>query len=260
VADIISSVHASGNSSYLHVFVRTQDVKFGKLSTSRSSLSFGSMAHLDEQSNNVGCGASPPSCQAQLPARSASDGALAPLPEQEDSTVIHVVIRKTAHVSWQPGSNGCFELSVAVSDTAAQVKQKLLPSSSDAACPNILADFNVVHNGVHMEADRPLLEYGLSDGDVLDLVPWEPIKPQQPEALARSVIVPALSSPMHDLYKNWQLAASGLRAGTARHCSAQRCTRVYTCLCHQACKSHQASQVMCHGTDLSLACGRGTDP
>ena len=219
VADIISNVHASGSHNYLHVFVRTQDVKHGKLLTSRSSMSFGNLAHVNEQEE--GAGAIMPDSGQQLVTRSASRDAL--VPAVDDTTVLHIIIRKTAHVSWQPGKDGAFQLTVQASETPADVKHKLLPCAK-SACPSILEDITLLHNGVHMEADRPLLEYGLHDGSVLDLVPWDPVaRPTvapaaeaRPAAVQSSAIVPALSSPTHDLYRNWQLAASGLRAGANR--------------------------------------------
>jgi hypothetical protein len=217
VADIISAVHASGNNSYLHVFVRTQDVRFGKLSTAKTSLSFGSLAHLEQDADIAST--QDPKCN---PISLDSPGSIATSAGSKDittvandSTVIHIVIRKTAHVTWKPTADGTFELVVKSSDTAAQVKQHLLPSNSPA-CPNILEDVSLLHNGIHMEADRPLLEYGLNDGDVLELVPWEPIiskKPKQSSATESDMDLPTLSSPAHELYMNWQKAASGLRAG-----------------------------------------------
>lgn len=84
-----------------------------------------------------------------------------------------------------------------------------------------------------MQADRPLLTYGLSDGDVLDIVPWQPAvrsaiaAPLSPNTI--DLHQPVLSSPTHALYLSWQRAADGLRAGApcfrftpspALHCSS----------------------------------------
>jgi hypothetical protein len=137
-----------------------------------------------------------------------------PYAGKNDSAIIHVVIRKTAHVTWQPAKNGMFELLVRASDTAADVKHQLLPSA-DPGMPGILEDVALVHKGVCMEADRPLIEYGLADGDELELVPWEPTLSMQPTATEMRR-VPDLSSPTHELFRNWQKAADGLRAGMLR--------------------------------------------
>ena len=68
---------------------------------------------------------------------------------------------------------------------------------------------------------RPLLEYGLADGDVLELVPWEPTIKASPTQTSPQIVpdVPELSSPTHTLYNAWQRAASGLRAGALPDCA-----------------------------------------
>jgi hypothetical protein len=212
VSDIVSSVHSSGNNSYLHVFVRTPDVHFGQLSTGKASLSFGSLAEMDGASSTH----TEPSCPCVLldqHSNLSDTKDLVSCANSADPTIIHVVIRKTAHVTWQPTTNGMFELLVRASDTAADVKQQLLPST-DPGIPGILEDVALVHKGVRMEADRPLIEYGLSDGDELELVPWEPTVSRQPDAKGAPK-VPDLQSPTHELFLNWQKAADGLRAGVS---------------------------------------------
>ena len=142
VSNIIQAVRSTNNEQYLHVFVRTNDVKHGRLATERSSMSFGSLAHLNED----------PISSRALEHTERDSNALVPV-KTKQSAVIHIVIRKSAHVSWQPTSDGTFELLVRPSDTAGHVKQKLLPSGPDST-PCILADGHLMHNGVLMEADR----------------------------------------------------------------------------------------------------------
>lgn len=74
---------------------------------------------------------------------------------------------------------------------------------------------------VCVQADRPLLTYGLADGDVLDIVPWQPAARTAITASVSPTTIelhqphPALSSPTHALYLSWQKAADGLRAGAS---------------------------------------------
>jgi hypothetical protein len=212
VAQVVHRVHQGGNKNYLHVFVRAQDVRVGKLSTDRASLSFGNLAALDD---------APSSPVAHTPrtssARPFGNGTLHTVTtsSSELSTVLHIVIRKSAHVSWSTARTGEFELTVRTTDTPSKLKEQLLPGSG-SEYPALIEDLEIYHNGVRLQADRPLLEYGLHDGDVLELVPFEPTIP--PSHNLHSVdskagIFPALSSPTHELYVNWQRAATGLKAG-----------------------------------------------
>lgn len=86
------------------------------------------------------------------------------------------------------------------------------------AAPHTLAQRSqCTLTAIGMQADRPLLTYGLSDGDVLDIVPWQPaVRSAVPAAVSSNTIElhqPVLSSPTHALYLSWQRAADGLRAG-----------------------------------------------
>ena len=198
VADVMAAVRRGGSSRYLHVFVRTSDVRAGHLTMGSQSLSFGHLPDLADE----------PPCA--LPERAEAREVVPAAPAAAASAVIHVVIRKTAHVTWQPNAEGAFELLVQASDTAADVKQALLPAGAPCG-PRILEDVALVHRGVCMDADRPLIEYGLTDGAQVELVPWRPTLARSPRAEGHTP--PDLASPAHDLYVNWQKAASGLRAG-----------------------------------------------
>lgn len=213
VADIMSAVQSSGNSRYLHVFVRTSDVRAGQLQMGSQSLSFGNLPDLADDEPIDPCA---------LPERGSSADLVAIAPPEATpaavGTVIHVVIRKTAHVTWQPNAEGAFELLVQASDTAADVKQALLPAGAPGG-PRILEDVALVHRGVCMDADRPLIEYGLANGAEVELVPWRPTLAREPHADGPAP--PDLASPAHDLYVNWQKAASGLRAGALQLHSLQ---------------------------------------
>ena len=68
----------------------------------------------------------------------------------------------------------------------------------------------MVQSGIRMEADRPLTECGLHDGDVMELVPWEPSSAASTHD--GSDAPPELSSPAHELHNSFKRAASGLRA------------------------------------------------
>lgn len=212
---------SEANDSYLHVFVRASDVRFGQLSTSSASVSFGNLKHLDQGGT--------PSCALNASrslsrSASADETALQAVEEAMSEqvaadTVLHIVIRKTAHVSLNTGRGGQFELSVRATDTAGhlkeQLKQRQLLTSSDGQ-NGLMEDIDFYHCGVRLLADRPLLQYGLQHGDVLDIVPWEPPAsiPSTPrDSSEGGALVPLLSSPSHELNLIWQRAADGLKAG-----------------------------------------------
>lgn len=218
---VLQVCQAKGNDSYLHVFVRASDVRFGQLSTSSTSVSFGNLKHLEE-------GGTPPSAlnETRSLSRSASadDTALQAVEEAMSEqvaaeTVLHIVIRKTSHVSWNTARSGEFELSVRATDTAGHLKeqlkqQQLIPAADGKN--GLLEDIDFYHCGVRLLADRPLLQYGLQHGDVLDIVPWEPtvsVSATPRDSSAGGALIPLLSSPSHELNLCWQRAADGLRAG-----------------------------------------------
>jgi Ubiquitin family len=213
---------AKSNDSYLHLFVRASDVRFGQLSTSNTSVSFGNLKHLEEGStptsarneiSSLSRSASTDECALQAVEQAVSEQAAA-------ETVLHIVIRKTSHVSWNTARSGEFELSVRATDTADQLKEQLkqrqLLAVVDGQNNINVEDIDFYHCGVRLLADRPLLEYGLQQGDVLDIVPWEPTVsiPATPrDSSEGGKLVPLLSSPSHELNMIWQKAADGLKAG-----------------------------------------------
>lgn len=114
-----------------------------------------------------------------------------------------------------------------------------------------------------MQADRPLLTYGLSDGDVLDIVPWEPavrsVRSAIPAAVSAGTTIelhqPVLSSPTHALYISWQKAADGLRSGAPRafHAPHHRtpaslasCERDLVCGCANSLLRHPVERLEQH--------------
>jgi hypothetical protein len=213
---------AKSNDGYLHVFVRASDVRFGQLSTSSASVSFGNLKHLEEVSTPTSglneISSLHRSASADESALQAVEQAVSEQVAAE--TVLHIVIRKTAHVSWSTARSGQFELCVRATDTAdhlkEQLKQRQLLAAADEQNNINVEDIEFYHCGVRLLADRPLLEYGLQHGDVLDIVPWEPTGsiPSTPrDSSEGGKLVPLLSSPSHELNMNWQKAASGLRAG-----------------------------------------------
>lgn len=151
--------------------------------------------------------------------------------------VLHVIIRKTAHVSWHATADGQFELCVAATATASDVKERALsvvrdvpprgaspPEAAWTGNPAVFAaEAALYFRGRRLRSNRPLMEYGLRNGDVLDLVPWHPaehlVAPRRELAstawqphLASDAAAP-LESPSHPLFETWQRALSGLRAG-----------------------------------------------
>lgn len=154
VADMVNQVNASGNSNYLHVFVRAKDVRYGNISTSATSTSFGNLRALDDPETSDA--RSPPvdSFTPRHP-QSNDDLALAAVssPDAADlAPVLHIVIRKNSHVAWNTASRtGEFELTVRATVTADQLKQQLLPSSADDGAPALHSDINLFHNGVRLQ-------------------------------------------------------------------------------------------------------------
>ncbi|CAL5224925.1 g7694 [Coccomyxa viridis] len=120
-----------------------------------------------------------------------------------DGTVVHLVVRHTAKVKYSvQGSN--FELSISASDTAETVKRR-----AEAVSGLPFDSHQLLHNGKVLSG-RPLAEYGVHKGSVLELVPYEPFIPQpMPEGS------PLLSSPDHELFDGFQAARAGLKNGHA---------------------------------------------
>lgn len=159
VADMVNQVNASGNPNYLHVFVRAKDVRYGNISTSATSTSFGNLRALDDPA--TGDARSPP-VDSFTPRHSHGndDLALATVSSSDAvdlAPVLHIVIRKSSHVTWNTASRtGEFELTVRATDTADQLKQQLLPSSGDKCSPALHSDINLFHNGVRLQVRTAL--------------------------------------------------------------------------------------------------------
>lgn len=161
VADIVKQVNTAANPNYLHVFVRAKDVRYGNISTSAASTSFGNLRALDAA--EAADAHSPPkdSFTPRAPPQSSDDLALATVSSSDAADlapVLHIVIRKSSHVTWSSASRtGEFELTVRATDTADQLKQQLLPSSGDACSPALHSDINLFHNGVRLQVRSVLL-------------------------------------------------------------------------------------------------------
>ena len=123
--------------------------------------------------------------------------------------VVHLVIQRPAKVGWHHAHDNNFELSISRGDTAATVKRKLedhhgLPADSHS----------LLYNGKILSCSKPLLQYGIDKGSVLELAPFEPSPTLTPSTS------PMLSSPQHELFEGWQKARAGLAKGFAPRLAA----------------------------------------
>lgn len=172
VADIVNQVNTAGNPNYLHVFVRAKDVRYGNISSSAASTSFGNLRALDTAQASD----SPPNDSFTPRATHSSDDlALAAVSSSDAADlapVLHIVIRKNSHVTWSSASRtGEFELTVRATDTADQLKQQLLPSSGDMCSPALHSDINLFHNGVRLQVCPCLMPY--VPHVPLLIIPWQ---------------------------------------------------------------------------------------
>lgn len=119
--------------------------------------------------------------------------------------VVHLVIQRPAKVGWHVAHDSNFELSITRHDTADTLKKKLetrhgLPADSH----------RLLYNGKPVPCSKPLLQYGIDKGSVLELAPFEPSPPSSLPGTS-----PKLSSPEHELFEGWQKARAGLAKGIA---------------------------------------------
>lgn len=117
---------------------------------------------------------------------------------------MHLVIQRPAKLGWHHTQDNNFELSITRGDTAETVKRKLedhhgLPADSHS----------LLYNGKVLSSSKPLLQYGIDKGSVLELAPFEPSPTLTPSSS------PMLSSPEHELFEGWQKARAGLAKGFA---------------------------------------------
>ncbi|DBA97278.1 hypothetical protein WJX77_011492 [Trebouxia sp. C0004] len=127
-----------------------------------------------------------------------------PLGDAAGEAVVHLVIQRPAKLGWHHAHNNNFELSISRGDTADTVKRKLedhhgLPADSHS----------LLYNGKVLSCSKPLLQYGIDKGSVLELAPFEPSPTMTPSTS------PMLSSPEHELFEGWQKARAGLAKGFA---------------------------------------------
>lgn len=123
--------------------------------------------------------------------------------------VVHLVIQRPAKLGWHHAHDSNFELSISRGDTADTVKRKLedhhgLPADSHS----------LLYNGKVLSCSKPLLQYGIDKGSVLELAPFEPSPTLTPSTS------PMLSSPEHELFEGWQKARAGLAKGFAPRLAA----------------------------------------
>ena len=152
--------------------------------------------------------------------------------------VVHLVIQRPAKVGWHHAHDNNFELSINRGDTAATVKRKLedhhgLPADSHS----------LLYNGKVLSCSKPLLQYGIDKGSVLELAPFEPSPVLTPSTS------PMLSSPEHELFEGWQKARAGLAKGfaprlaTAGTGGAHALSHLIGCIAHVLILSDFADQV-----------------
>ena len=223
VRDVVDLASASQDNRYLHVFVKAEDLQSvsvtsqhrrkprpSALSRSLSRLSMADRSLNSSMDNLEDMTVVQDMQSTEDPTHEGAADNPKLFLKTED--VIHLIVKKSAHVSWQHVDTGHFELSVNVSETAGMVKERL----SNANGLNV-DKHALLYNGFLLDSNKPLSAYGVGQGAVLELVPLEPAleMPFVSGSIARSYPdgSPMLSSPAHSLFMQWQRANSGLKAG-----------------------------------------------
>lgn len=214
---------SSASSEYLHVFVRLSDVSSVSVDTepfapltynlsdapARTLSPRSALTHSLVTSKPVQSPLSKDSLILRSQVVDSKDVCI--LPDSVDpcgtpagESVVHLVIQRPAKLGWHHTQDNNFELSITRGDTAETVKRKLedhhgLPADSHS----------LLYNGKVLSSSKPLLQYGIDKGSVLELAPFEPSPTLTPSSS------PMLSSPEHELFEGWQKARAGLAKGFA---------------------------------------------
>lgn len=213
----------SPTSDYLHVFVKLSDVSSVSLDTESSKPLVFNLSDAPRQmmsprsalthSLMTSKPVTPSSTNNSLILRSqvVDSKDVCILPDSVDiageaagEAVVHLVIQRPAKLGWHHAHDNNFELSISRGDTADTVRRKLedhhgLPAESHS----------LLYNGKVLSCSKPLLQYGIDKGSVLELAPFEPSPTLTPSTS------PMLSSPEHELFEGWQKARAGLAKGFA---------------------------------------------
>lgn len=213
----------SANPDYLHVFVKLSDVSSVSLDTegakplifdlsdapSKTLSPRSALTHSLVTSKPIQTTPSQTSLVLRSQVVDSKDVCI--LPDSADPSgnaageaVVHLVIQRPAKLGWHHAHNNNFELSISRGDTADTVRRKLedhhgLPADSHS----------LLYNGKVLSCSKPLLQYGIDKGSVLELAPFEPSPTMTPSTS------PMLSSPEHELFEGWQKARAGLAKGFA---------------------------------------------
>jgi Ubiquitin family len=116
-------------------------------------------------------------------------------------TVMHLFVRETAKVGFSNTDNS-FNICITASDTVESVKQLIEAQRGLAAGAHKL-----VYNGTVLSSTKPLANYGIRNGCVVELVPVGCGSSALPSGS------PMLTSPAHSLWEDFQSARAGLANG-----------------------------------------------
>ncbi|CAD7704691.1 unnamed protein product [Ostreobium quekettii] len=198
----------SADSDYLHVFAKVSDVATLEVATAKGTMV------LDNGAEEVGRARHGSLSRALQDGREPGDslrlrgrvvGYDDDVEEVMDSTVIHLLIRKSAKLAWQHVKDDWFELSISATDTVAAMQTKIEAVSS------IRADrYRFLSGGEVLPPSVPLASVGIGKGSVVELVPFEMTRVRAfPDGS------PRLSHPDHKLFQHWQAAKDALAKGVA---------------------------------------------
>lgn len=204
-------VRASGRAlpEYLHVLVRLSDVDTVDVKTLRREVSLSNL----QESNPRGVVSRTISntslAHSLLAGPSLENGcAVVPLPPlryssaSESTTIVHLMVHKSAKLDWRHHGEDMFDLTITASDTVESLKQRI----GAVNCTFEVEEHDIVYKGQVLGSSRPLVSYGVGDGSTLELVP-----------LGSGAMLPdgspPLTSPAHKLHAKWQQAQAGLQHG-----------------------------------------------
>ncbi|KAF8073104.1 PI4KG4 [Scenedesmus sp. PABB004] len=205
VSDLVAE-SGKEHPSYLHVFVKLADVESVNISTPLRALSLDNPAAAEQHLAESLMRAASSSNLLALPAVAEPAPDAAPAPAAEGAgdaacrAIVHLMVHKSAKVSWHHLQANRFELTISSSDTVESLMRKIEAANGRALEPSAL-----LVDGEPAPRAQPLVS--ISRDAVLELVPLEP----EEEALPAGS--PSLASPAHQLHAHWKAAQAGLAEG-----------------------------------------------
>lgn len=219
IADVAKSQASPSN--FLHVMVRLSDIEAVTIRTMKRDISLNYLADPTNRQSALTAAlkestpaltSEPANSPSQSTPRSCLTDALIrqnqaePDAADRNRAVVHLVVSKSAKVSWKHLESDRFELDISSSETVTSLKRRLQDHDMSLS-PQ---DVDLVYAGRVLDEARPLASYGIGRGSVLQLCPVSPSASSSDKLPDGS---PLLSSPLHQLHYDWLKAQAGLAGG-----------------------------------------------